>query len=112
MTYRLMIGQAGLMMAVLLASALAPVPGGMALLLPLPGTDETQMVRFAQGHDLRLVGPGVVRGSIVVSGAGPSRMLSALSHGALLIAVPARMCQTRLDGKAGPAPRISPLDEG
>ena len=105
-SYRLIIGQAGLVVAILLFSALAPRSGSPALMVPLPGVKARQMFAFAQTSDFRIVGAGAVRGSIVVSGAGPSRMWGAVMHGALLIAVPALLCQTRTDGLSASPRRI------
>jgi len=75
-----------------LGFVLSPTPGNAALYLPLTGATTGEALAWSERAGVRLVGPGPLPGSLVVTGGNASLALSAMSGGALLISAPASLC--------------------
>ena len=79
--------------------AFAPLSRGPMLLVPLTGKASGDMARIAFGHGAVLLGPGPIRGSLVMIGNGRAMVFALLGHGVIAITAPPALCgDVALDG--------------
>lgn len=91
----------GALAACAMLAVLTPARGGAALYVPLAGGKVSAGAEWAQAHNAPLLGAGPWRGAWLVRVPDTaSATLSAIGHGALLVAVPDALC--------GPSPSRLP----
>jgi len=109
---KLALAQLALVLLLVPLIALWPRPGMAVLILPLPGRMGAASL-WAREQGLPLLGRGIAQGSLIMAGQRPYTPFSALSAGALVVAVPDALCQSprqipRPPSNTSPFPKDKP----